>query len=537
MKKCFGYVRVSTLKQGEGVSLEAQRDAIDVYAKKNDILIIQWFEEKVTAAKAGRPVFASMIRELLRRRADGLVLHKIDRGARNFADWAKIGDLSDAGIDVHFATETLDFRSRGGRLSADIQAVIAADYIRNLREETTKGIRGRLKQGLCPWPAPIGYVNNGGGKAKTIDPVVAPGIKRLFELYATGQHSLRSLVIDMRRSGFRTSAGRTLARHAVAAILCNPFYCGILKVRATGETYAGVHEPIISVALYEAVQRLKLGKTNKKLAKHEFLYRGLFRCADCQHAITPERQKGHAYYRCHTPDCPTKAVREEVLDAAIRALLLDFNFATADIAKMERSLGEVFNGEMLKEERQALAVRIEQARERLSRLTDAFIDQHIDEATFHAKQERAQLELRRLEEEQAAARDERAQLANTTKFFELVRSLAALYDSAEPREKREIVTLASSNRWLDGKDVVLEPSDWLAPLTHATTVGSGAPSRPTLRMSKQQVMPPSANAELTAEQVQRIFAVANSEPVARLLDLLEPALAVQHTTSRSATAA
>lgn len=353
MKKCFGYVRVSTQKQGEGVSLEAQRDAIAVYAKKNDILIVRWFEEKVTAAKAGRPVFAAMIKELLKRRADGLVLHKIDRGARNFADWAKIGDLSDAGIDVHFATETLDFRSRGGRLSADIQAVIAADYIRNLREETTKGIRGRLKQGLCPWRAPIGYQDNGGGKAKTIDPVTAPSIKRLFELYASGQHSLRSLVIEMRQSGFRTRAGRTLARHAIAWVLSNPFYCGILKVRSTGETFIGVHEPIISVALYEAVQAVKLGKTGKKLAKHEFLYRGLFQCADCEHAITPERQKGHAYYRCHTPDCPTKAAREEALDVAIRSLLADFSFSNADIERIERSLGETFDAQILNDERQS----------------------------------------------------------------------------------------------------------------------------------------------------------------------------------------
>ena len=92
-----------------------------------------------------------MIAALRKGQADGLVIHKIDRSARNFGDWAKIGELADAGIDVHFATESLDFRSRGGRLSADIQAVIAADYIRNLREETIKGINGRLKQGLYPF--------------------------------------------------------------------------------------------------------------------------------------------------------------------------------------------------------------------------------------------------------------------------------------------------------------------------------------------------------------------------------------------------
>ena len=153
MKQYFAYVRVSTAKQGEGVSLEAQQDAIAAYAAKHGLSVAEWFEEKETAAKCGRPVFNAMVKQLRAGKARGIIMHKIDRSARNFADWAKIGDLSDAGIDVHFATESLDFRSRGGRLSADIQAVIAADYIRNLREETLKGIRGRLKQGLYPFGA------------------------------------------------------------------------------------------------------------------------------------------------------------------------------------------------------------------------------------------------------------------------------------------------------------------------------------------------------------------------------------------------
>ena len=114
MKQCFGYVRVSTVKQGEGVSLEAQQEAIERFAEQNDITITKWFEEKQTAAKAGRPVFSAMVKALRQHKAAGVIIHKIDRSARNFRDWARIGELSDAGIDVHFASESLDFRSRGG---------------------------------------------------------------------------------------------------------------------------------------------------------------------------------------------------------------------------------------------------------------------------------------------------------------------------------------------------------------------------------------------------------------------------------------
>ena len=229
MKACFAYVRVSTVKQGDGVSLEAQREAITWYAGRHDLKVVDWFEEKETAAKSGRPIFNRMLKQLRQGKAQGLIMHKIDRSARNFADWAKIGDLADAGIDIFFATESLDFHSRGGRLTADIQAVIAADYIRNLREETKKGIRGRLKQGLYPFSAPLGYVNNGGGKLKTLDPIRAPLVRELFEHYLTGNFSIRSLHEAMVERGLTTRGNHPISKRTVEDVLRNPFYCGLMR--------------------------------------------------------------------------------------------------------------------------------------------------------------------------------------------------------------------------------------------------------------------------------------------------------------------
>src|SRR5439155_16344934 len=172
MKQLFGYTRVSTAKQGEhGVSLQEQHDAIVRFAQRNALEITGWFEERETAAKRGRPVFNQMLRLLRQGKADGVIIHKIDRSARNLKDWADLGELIDTGLEVHFANESLDLHSRGGRLSADIQAVVAADYIRNLREETIKGFYGRLKQGLYPRPALIGYTDQGPGLPKLPDPV------------------------------------------------------------------------------------------------------------------------------------------------------------------------------------------------------------------------------------------------------------------------------------------------------------------------------------------------------------------------------
>jgi DNA invertase Pin-like site-specific DNA recombinase len=120
MKNYFAYTRVSTVKQGEqGVSLQEQREAIVRYAERNNLGIMEWFEERETAAKRGRPLFSRMLKLLKRGKASGVIIHKIDRSARNLKDWADLRQLIDEGIDVRFSQESLDLNTRGGRLSAD----------------------------------------------------------------------------------------------------------------------------------------------------------------------------------------------------------------------------------------------------------------------------------------------------------------------------------------------------------------------------------------------------------------------------------
>src|SRR5258708_5506598 len=200
----YGYIRVSTPRQGERhVSVQERRAAIEGFGGGNNFEVARWFEERETAAKRGRREWTEMLRLLRQGKAKGVLIHKIDRSARNLRDWAELGELIDRGVAVHFVNETLDLQTRGGRLSADIQAVVAADFIRNLREETLKGINGRLSQGIFPMQAPIGYLDCGAGKPKTIDPVKGPLARRAFELYASGRYTLRTLKEELHRQGLK----------------------------------------------------------------------------------------------------------------------------------------------------------------------------------------------------------------------------------------------------------------------------------------------------------------------------------------------
>ncbi|WP_256372963.1 recombinase family protein [Pseudoruegeria sp. HB172150] len=473
MKPCFGYIRVSTLKQGEGVSLEAQMDSILAFASRENLSIIKWFEEKQTAAKGGRPVFNQMLTQLRRGSARGVIIHKIDRSARNLRDWAMFSELPDHGIDIYVATETLDFNSRGGRITADIQAVIAADYIRNLREETIKGLSGRLKQGLYPFRAPIGYLDKGKGKPKAPDPQKAPLIRELFDLYASGQHSLRSLQAEMNRRGLRNLAGRPLSLHGVETILNNTFYAGIITIARTGASYEGIHEPLISANQFARVQDAKAGRAAPKVTRHNHLFQGLFRCGLCEGPMCPERQKGRVYYRCQRSSCPTTTVREDRLEDTIRHHLSRLQISLNLAEEMEDTWCKEQANTDTTAKAKAISLQIADEERRLDRLTDLLVDEALDQQTFHDRQRSGKLRLVALREQLAAIPDPAALAKNHGDFLELMKNLCLLYEIGEPTEKRELVENVFSNRKVIGKNVELEPRDWLRrpDLTHGVSFG------------------------------------------------------------------
>jgi site-specific DNA recombinase len=456
IKKLFAYIRVSTVKQGEkGVSLQEQRDSILRYAQQCGIEIIQWFEEKETAAKRGRPVFNQMLKLLKQGKSDGVIIHKVDRSARNLKDWADLGELIDGGIEVHFANESLDLNSRGGRLSADIQAVIAADYIRNLREEVKKGFYGRLKQGLYPLPAPLGYLDRGKGKPKELDPARAPLVKKAFELYATGSYNLDRLGDEMWHLGLRNRKGGRVSLNGLSIMLNNPFYIGVIRIEKTNETFAGIHEPLVSKSLFDRVRLVLNGKTNARSIKHEFLFRRLLACKHCGYSLIGEIQKGYVYYRCHTKNCPVTSVREDIVDMEIRGTLFPLQLTEAEEAYARSRLANL--DDAWKRERDntvtALTLNLARLQDRLSRLTDAFIDGAIEKDIFEEKKASLLIERKSIEERLAALKDKNGSAPDILNdFLELAKSAYLSYEMDFPDEKRDLVKKLTSNRVVDGKN-------------------------------------------------------------------------------------
>ncbi len=463
MGTCFAYARVSTPRQGEkGVSLPEQKAAIERYAHLHGLEITRWFEEQQSASHTGRPAFVQMLKLLRRGAAQGVVVHKIDRSMRNLEDWADVGRLVDAGVEVHFATENVDLKTVAGRLSADIQAVVAAHYSRNLREEVKKGFYGRLKQGFYPIRAPLGYLDQGSAKAKIPDPIRAPLVHAAFELYASGRFSLPQLAEEMFRRGLRNRNGGSVSVNGLATILTNPFYVSVMRIRKTGQTFAGNHEPLVTTDVFEEVQAALAGKRADRAKSHIFTYSRIVRCASCGYSLIAERQKGHVYYRCHNRPfknpavCPPTCVREEELDEAVIGALAEVDLSDDEL-QLARTMMEEGKKDLAHQQataREAIQLQCDQIRARLAKLTDLLVDGTIDGTVYGERRDALLLEQARLRERLTEIeRDPSHVLASVEKTVELAKSPSLLHQRASPEKKRELLKVLLSNLSVGGKNV------------------------------------------------------------------------------------
>lgn len=385
----YAYIRTSTVKQGtEGVSLDVQRTDAERLARQKNIRIVRFFCEMETAAAEGRPIFTQMMRDLRAGRAEGLILHKIDRGARNLREWSDITDLIELGMKVYFVNDALDLTTRGGRLTGDMLAAVAADYIRNLREETKKGIAGRLKQGIWPFSAPLGYANNGGGQLKTIDPIKGPLVREAFDLYASGEYTMKSIRLQLFERGLRTTKNKPLSKNTFTAVFNNPFYYGVLPLRSSGEAFLGNHEPLVSKTVFDQVQNVLKGRVWRKgKSRHVFAYRRRIRCAACKWRLIGERQKGHVYYRCHGKSCSGTSFREERVGDAIETALLHLRKFVETYSELEQALKDAIEARRgnAAGALRGLVLQRDKIDQRLSAATDAVIDGLIDREAFVVK--------------------------------------------------------------------------------------------------------------------------------------------------------
>lgn len=413
------WARVSSREQREGYSLDAQLRASRERAGGNGWQIAREFVVAESAKRgAERLAFNEMVRwvkaNAKREKISAILSHKLDRVCRNMRDAVRLQELEDVcGVQLAFVDNQFG-PGAAGALSFNVMAAVAQYYSDNLRSEVLKGMDEKVRQGWPTGHAAYGYMN-ADDREEPVQPhpEKSKTLVRMFELYASGSHTLDSLagVLDREGHVFRGSQPR-FPRTSLSYILSNRFYIG--ELHRNGQVFEGRYRRLIDRPTFDACQDILNGRNRRTGAPQHPLAGGLFRCAYCGQSITGERirrkLKGggvreHVYYRCANnhpgPDHPTVRWKSENLEDAIVTDLAKLRMPTPEVASWFRTELCAAVKDLTGYRRQqatALAKRKSELATMQDRLLNAYLAGTVEEERFQSKSNELKAEAAKADE-------------------------------------------------------------------------------------------------------------------------------------------
>jgi site-specific DNA recombinase len=461
------YIRVSSKEQAEkggeaeGFSIPAQREACKRKAVSLKAALIEQFVERGESAKtADRPELQRMLTFIAEHPVKYVIVHKVDRLARNRADDVAINlAIGQAGAELVSVSENID-QTPSGLLLHGIMASISEFYSRNLATEVIKGTTQKAKNGGTPGRALTGYLNvrriENGREVRTIE--VDPERGRLmgwaFDAYCTGDWTIRRLLAELTDRGLTTAPsrrgpGKPLTVSHLHKLLRHPYYMGLVRYR--GALYSGRHEPLTTPETWHEVQRLLAAKNfaGEKDREHMHYLKGSIFCGQCGSRLIVCHAKGrggtYPYFICigrqrDKMSCKQRAIRIETAEAAIAAYYAKVQLPEAEVARLRTYLRD----ELAKLRKDAEKERVAQVR-RLGQLEGErkkLLDAHYADAIpldlLKSEQDRLTAEIANAEGRLAEVEsDFQKAEANLARALTRAGDCAAAYREANDRLRRQ----------------------------------------------------------------------------------------------------
>ena len=330
------YMRISTDEDHQPTSLGTQRERLERYCQAmEDWHVVHAFEDQTSGVTLDRPGLMQALGLARERRFDLLLVYRVDRLSRKVRQLAGLAEeLDRLGIVLKSATEPFDTGSPAGRMMLQMLGVFAEFEHATIVDRVTAGLERRVREGR--WMSgrtPYGYTRADG--LLVPDPVKAPVVRRIFQLYAEGKLGTTAIARQLEAEGAPAPRRHGWSPNALQLILANPAYRGLIRWK--GNLFEGLHEPLVDQELFDkAHQLLRRRGENASLRRgnpSEFLLSGLVRCHHCGRAYVGTSAHGrsgrYTYYACSTrykygPNkCSGERLPKDRLEAAVLAQLAD----------------------------------------------------------------------------------------------------------------------------------------------------------------------------------------------------------------------
>lgn len=223
------YARVSSEKDEQLNSLDNQITYYQDLIRKNPVWVYVegYIDEGLSAATTKkRENFHRMVDDGKAGVFDFIITKEISRFARNTLDSISFTrELLNAGVGVFFQNDNINTLDEDSELRLTIMSGIAQDELRKLSSRVKFGHAQAIKKNVVLGNSRIfGYVKDGG--RLVIDEDEAPMVRELFELYATGEYSMKQIETLFWEKGYRNHNGKKIAHTTMSGMISNPKYKG-----------------------------------------------------------------------------------------------------------------------------------------------------------------------------------------------------------------------------------------------------------------------------------------------------------------------
>ena len=223
------YARVSSESDEQLNSLGNQVSYYEEFIRKNSAweYVPGYVDEGLSAATTKkREDFHRMVEDGKAGLFDLIITKEITRFARNTLDSILYTrELLSAGVGVFFQNDNINTFDEDSELRLTIMSGIAQDELRKLSSRVKFGHAQAIKKNVVLGNSRIfGYVKDGGRLG--IDEDEAPMVRELFELYATGDCSMKQIETLFWDKGYRNHNGKRIAHTTMSGMISNPKYKG-----------------------------------------------------------------------------------------------------------------------------------------------------------------------------------------------------------------------------------------------------------------------------------------------------------------------
>jgi DNA invertase Pin-like site-specific DNA recombinase len=218
--KAIGYIRVSTDQQAQdGVSMAAQREKVEGFAKLYDYELVAIIEDAGASAKTlDRDGLTEALAMLENGEAGALIVAKLDRLTRSVKDLGELLESHFTRFSLVSVGEQIDTSTAAGRLVLNVLMSVAQWEREAIGERTKTALQHKKAQGQRVGSIPYGYHLGADGQTLDTDAAEQEVIGAVMELDAAGL-SLRSIASRLEGQGYRARSGGAFHPQTVSNIL------------------------------------------------------------------------------------------------------------------------------------------------------------------------------------------------------------------------------------------------------------------------------------------------------------------------------